>query len=368
MNINPPKKHRTMPITTEIKQALKEGQITEAELRLFLASRRAPIIATTHFHFVPGSTFLLPANDGSENIPESPHLFNSYLDPDFMKLKLNVNSEAQKEAAVNVYQLSKSSSFLPMLASFGTNLDSLCLTQHQIVDYCLLSPIALTPVGKNAILTLFLFKRNTDYFIAAVEKIRAGLQINVWPHSYEYILSAIEGHRLVIPQTAQITNHIGPSQTKHLRMLAAMPISINETSGERTIAESDRLFRRHIDHSFEKLGQSHIAVQKPKTRLCVYDLVKDGNFKDYFGSLPSNFDQLCLTQDQLIQFCEEYSEQFIEGYTVFFLLKESSYFQVAAVSGTASGLMICLHYFKLQSIWETVDKLRLVVPIIVIQR
>ncbi len=355
-----------MPIISEIKQALKEGQITEAELRLFLASRKPPIISTSHFHFIPGSTFLLPANDGSENIPESPHLFNSYLDPDFMKLKLNIKSDPQKETAVNVYQLSKSGSFLPMLASFGTNLDSLCLTQHQIVDYCLLSPIVLTPVGKNAILTLFLFKRINDYFIAAVEKIRSGLQINVWPHSYDFTLSAIEGHRLVIPQSAQISNHIGPSQTKYLRMLAAMPITIKETSGERTIAESGRLFRRHIDHSFEKLGQSHAAVQKPKTHLCVYDLVKDGNFKDYFGSLPSNFDQLCLTQDQVVAFCEEYSEQFIDGYTVFILLKETNYYQVAAVSGTTSGLMICLHYFKLQSIWEIVDKLRLVVPVIVV--
>jgi len=171
---------------------------------------------------------------------------------------------------------------------------------------------------------------------------------------------------IIVPQTAQITNHVGPSQTTYLRMLSDMPITISHTTGDRTIAKSDRIFRRHIDHSFEKIGQSHLAVQKTNTSLCVYDLVKDGSFKDFFGSLPSNLDQLCLTQDQLIQFCEEYSESYVDGHTVFFLLKESSYFQVASVSGTSSDSMICLHYFKLQSIWEVADKLRLVVPVIVV--
>jgi hypothetical protein len=105
----------------------------------------------------------LPATDGSVNLKNS-GLFGKCLDPDYINWDLNKKQKATKAQGIKAYRLMADVRFKKMFAFFNKNIDELCLTQNQIVDYCEKYKNHL----KSCRSVFVPFKENREYFIANV--------------------------------------------------------------------------------------------------------------------------------------------------------------------------------------------------------
>ena len=112
------------------------------------------------------------------------------------------------------------------------------------------------------------------------------------------------------------------------------PVSSNEkiiidpTNGEETIATATKLFSGHIDDSFNDpdINIKDYSTTKPQP-VNIYEVVKKDTFKQIYGSFGINFDQLCLTQAQIIRFVRQYRNYLrVDGYGTFFLFKANVHF------------------------------------------
>ena len=71
-----------------------------------------------------------------------------------------------------------------------------------------------------------------------------------------------------------------------------------------TIARADNVFS-YIDSYFTNWN---LDVKSPKTEyteMAVLEIDKDGTFEQIFKSINSDLDSLCLTQAQIIKFCNK---------------------------------------------------------------
>ena len=138
-------------------------------------------------------------------------------------------------------------------------------------------------------------------------------------------------------------------------------------SGNRTIYNSREVFSSYVNGDFENWGLNKESKATPRTEVKIYEIVKYDTFKDIFTSLSDNLDSLCLTQDQIIDFCVKYPERLRQdGYGTFFLFKKRRLFRrdkfcVARVCGSG-GLLVGVDRFGDAYVWRAVYRLRLVVP------
>jgi hypothetical protein len=135
--------------------------------------------------------------DGTETLAQAEKVFKSGIDPDFKNWKLDKASEETKETAVEVHEIIKDSTFAQMFGSLGTDLDKLCLTQHQIKSFCKNHPNWLRKDGYG---TFFLFKVDGNFFVAYV-RVRFDC-LDVYVHEFEYddVWGAGYLPRVVVPQ------------------------------------------------------------------------------------------------------------------------------------------------------------------------
>ena len=119
----------------------------------------------------------------------------SYIDSDFKNWNLNEVKES-KEINISVYEMNKNSTFKDIFESISTNLDSLAMTQGQIIEFCKNHKDELV---KNYIRNFFLFKNNDDFFVAYVNFDRDGsLDVIVYKFSYGYVWLAGRRRRVVV--------------------------------------------------------------------------------------------------------------------------------------------------------------------------
>ncbi|HOZ53680.1 MAG TPA: hypothetical protein PK142_03315 [bacterium] len=104
---------------------------------------------------------------------------------------------------------------------------------------------------------------------------------------------------------------------------------LSKLDGRTTIDKAKKLFRSSlfftstIDPNFEKLGLNKKSKATLETEVEIYEMVKDANFEEIFTSLSDNLDVLCLTQSQIIDFCEKHRSHLRQGcYGTFFLTKK----------------------------------------------
>lgn len=143
-------------------------------------------------------TLILDALDGKETLAIAREVFLSGIDGDFKNWGTNKPGIATKEQVVDVHEMVKNATFIQMFGSFGTDLDKLCLTQHQIKNFCKKYPNWLRQNG-NA--TFFLFKVEDQFFVALVYVRSGGLRVGVYRFDeYGRIWDAGNSHRMVVPQ------------------------------------------------------------------------------------------------------------------------------------------------------------------------
>lgn len=136
----------------------------------------------------------LPA--GGTVIAKSEHVFyNVHVDPEYGDLKNEQIASEKKE--VIIYELKQDATFSKMFNSLNDDLDKLCLTQSQIVDFCQKKYKYLHQDG----VTFFLFKENEEFFVAKIAVRFGRKSIMVDRFDNDFVFKAEHGIYLVVPAT-----------------------------------------------------------------------------------------------------------------------------------------------------------------------
>jgi hypothetical protein len=144
----------------------------------------------------------------------------------------------------------------------------------------------------------------------------------------------------------------------------AETLELGPTDGKRTIAKAKEVFTWGIDGDFRNWGCDVKADPTKAVNVHVHEMIKDGTFDQIFGGLSDNLDELCLTQDQIIQFCEKHKKWLrTDGYATFFLFKVNGEFFVAHVYVPSAGaLHAYVYWFSDGYVWYATYRRRVVVP------
>jgi hypothetical protein len=136
------------------------------------------------------------ATNGQATIAQAQDIF-SWIDLDFKNWNLDKPNQKTPEIKTQVHEMVQNANFKQMFSSLSSDLDRLCLTQSQIIEFCKKYPSHLS---QDCWATFFLFKINNQYFVADVFIDSDGLNIFVFHFKLDWIWSGGHRHRLVIPQ------------------------------------------------------------------------------------------------------------------------------------------------------------------------
>ncbi len=146
-------------------------------------------------------TLTLSSTDGNEIIAEAVSLFNGYLSRDFRDWKTNVKGNQTEVQNVQVHEMTKNGTFEQIYGDLGTDLNALCLSQTQIIQFVKKHRKWLRTDGYG---TFFLFKVGDEFFVAYVRVDSDGsLYADVRRFSGGIVWNAENRHRFVVSQLNQ---------------------------------------------------------------------------------------------------------------------------------------------------------------------
>lgn len=136
-------------------------------------------------------------------------------------------------------------------------------------------------------------------------------------------------------------------------------------NGQRTIAQAGDVFyfKKCLDPNFKNWDLNHPSKKTEETKVQIFKIKQNALLSEMFKSLTDDLDQLCLTQDQIISFCEKYPNHLRQdGYIILFLFKEKDEYFVADVLVCCDDLMVYVYRFVFDGVWDADYHRRLVVP------
>jgi len=155
--------------------------------------------AVRYTKIISGAEMLaLDATDGTETIAQTKGIFTGGIDGDFIRWGLDVPSQPTKGQNVSTLEMIKDGTFKQIYNGLSSNLDSLCLTQPQIIGFAKKHRKWLRTEGND---TFFLFRRDEEFFVARVDFRGAGSRsVRVDEFSSGSVWYAGFRHRVVVPQ------------------------------------------------------------------------------------------------------------------------------------------------------------------------
>ena len=149
-------------------------------------------------------------------------------------------------------------------------------------------------------------------------------------------------------------------------------IVIGACDGSKTLAGAKRIFLAGIDSGLKSWCDTDKPSHATKEQeVAVYQVAQDSDFADMFSAIDSDVHALCLTQAQIIDFCQR-KENFCwlgKGKAATFFLFECEGYKgerqlyVADVRVIGYGLSVCVVRFSNNGIWQVrYGSHRVVVP------
>ncbi len=186
-----------------MQRILGRGDHVSAKTQEFIRNLLAEMAenATDRLKLISGAeTLTLDPTDGTEVIAEAGSLFNGYLDSDFRNWKTNVKGNPTEAQNVQVHEMTKDGTFEQIYGGLGTDLNALCLSQAQIIQFVKNHRKWLRTDGYG---TFFLFKVGDEFFVAGVDVDSGGsLVAGVFRFSFGLVWGAGSRARFVVPQLA----------------------------------------------------------------------------------------------------------------------------------------------------------------------
>ncbi|MFO0718687.1 MAG: hypothetical protein U0522_01510 [Candidatus Paceibacterota bacterium] len=140
----------------------------------------------------------LDATDGKETISQVRDLFTGWIDPYFKSWGCDVASKPAGAANVAVHEMIKDGTFAQIFNGMSDDLDALCLSQAQIINFVKKHRKWLRTDGHS---TFFLFKVGDEFFVADVRVYDDGqLDVDVCRFSDGFVWGAEYRRRVVVPQ------------------------------------------------------------------------------------------------------------------------------------------------------------------------
>lgn len=171
-------------------------KVIEGELMRALPAQTRPNI----LRLISGDQqIVIRATSGKRAIARATGIFTWGIDSDFKKWKLDVSGEEKPETPVEVHEMLVDRDFKTIFAGLGRELDDLCLTQEQIIAFV---EDHKKWLRKEGFATFFLFKVNTEFFVAGV-LLNSDERPSVYARqfSYDLVWDGDGLRRLVVPQT-----------------------------------------------------------------------------------------------------------------------------------------------------------------------
>jgi len=173
-----------------------------------------------------------------------------------------------------------------------------------------------------------------------------------------------EGRALVRVCAEKIAEAVRGGQSEFLNLISGdQGLTVDPADGSRILAEASDVFF-HIDSDFKNWSADEPGKATKETPVKIYEMVKNATFTRMFGSLSSDLDNICFTQDQIIGFAKKHCGWLrSDGYATFFLFKSHEIFFVADVLVYSRGeLRVDVFRFEDSNVWDAEDRLRLVIP------
>lgn len=137
----------------------------------------------------------IPACDGTETLADAKNVFKGCIDRNFENWGTNKPGKATGEVTVDAHRMSSGASYAGIFGSFGSDMDKLCLTQHQIKAFC---KKYNKWMSTESLSTFFLFKVEERLFVASVHAYSGGWDISASRFEHYGILRTYT-HRAVVP-------------------------------------------------------------------------------------------------------------------------------------------------------------------------
>ncbi len=135
--------------------------------------------------------------DGSRTICSSKNVF-FFVDTAFKSYGADKKGVATKETQVAVYEMEKDATFAEMFGWLNSNIDALCMTQDQILEFIEMHRCLLRTDGPG---TFFLFKNKKKFFIACVRFHDDGLlKVFIVHFKFKRVWNADDRRRVVVPK------------------------------------------------------------------------------------------------------------------------------------------------------------------------
>ena len=142
---------------------------------------------------------VLKPTDGKETIYKAKDVFG-WIDGDFRSYGCDVKSAPSEETAVQVYEMIKDGTFGELFGGFETDLNKLCLTQPQIIQFVKDHSKLLRTDGYG---TFFLFRVKDEFFVAGVRRDGGYWDVDARRLSDDGVWHAEYRRRVVVPQLNQ---------------------------------------------------------------------------------------------------------------------------------------------------------------------
>jgi len=175
---------------------------------------------------------------------------------------------------------------------------------------------------------------------------------------------AKDGKALVRACAEKIAEMRNGIKSNYLKLIpGAESLMLDATSGEKIIAEAKDVFS-YIDSDFKGWKADEKGSATEETAVGVYEMTEDATFAQMFGSLSPDINKLCLTQEQIINFCQKHRQHLRkDGYGTFFLFKSNNRFFVAHVRFDSDDtLEVFVNGLGVDRVWNAGSRRRVVVP------
>jgi hypothetical protein len=135
--------------------------------------------------------------DGTQTLINASDVFKGHIDSKFKNCGTNKLGDATGGIAMAVHEMIEDATCAQMFGSFEIGLDKLCMTQHQIKEFCKKHEDWLRTDDYG---TFFLFKTGGQFLVAGVFKGPDGWGVSVFRFKGDDVWFAKGAHRVVVPQ------------------------------------------------------------------------------------------------------------------------------------------------------------------------
>ena len=146
------------------------------------------------------------------------------------------------------------------------------------------------------------------------------------------------------------------------RIFAEKSVEVAETDGKETLASVTDVFKGGI---YGAVPRKKPGKRTKKILAAVYEMIKDGKYRQIFGGFGENLRRLVWQESQIVAFCRDHRDLLrADGYGTFFLFEgEDGGFFVAFVDFDDFGrLEVRVYPFSVDNVWGAEYRHRVVVP------